>query len=367
MTKRENFLTLLEQKGALLSDGAMGTLLHQQGVTSSTGFDELNLTQSEVIEKVHLAYLAAGSDILQTNTFGANRIKLTGYNLADKIADINTRGVEIARQAIRKSGIPALVAGDIGPLGVRLAPFGRVQLAEARQVYAEQITILAKAGVDLLIIETMTDLYEVVEAVSAACEVAPDLPVIASMTYTRDNRTLLGDTPAKVARRLYEAGADLVGVNCSGGPNQILNILRQMRQAVPQARFRSCPTPAGRSRWKGVSCTPPRRNISVITPWPSGRTAPAWWAVAAAPPRSTSPPCPEPCRRLARLNGTWSQLPRVRQRSQPRAGKPSHPQSWHANWRMAASSSPLRWTRRAGFPCTNCWQVPACSKKPAPT
>ncbi len=241
MTKRENFLTLLEQKGALLSDGAMGTLLHQQGVTSSTGFDELNLTQSEVIEKVHLAYLAAGSDILQTNTFGANRIKLTGYNLADKIADINTRGVEIARQAIRKSGIPALVAGDIGPLGVRLAPFGRVQLAEARQVYAEQITILAKAGVDLLIIETMTDLYEVVEAVSAACEVAPDLPVIASMTYTRDNRTLLGDTPAKVARRLYEAGADLVGVNCSGGPNQILNILRQMRQAVPQARFSVMP------------------------------------------------------------------------------------------------------------------------------
>ena len=241
MTKREDFLNLLDQKGALLSDGAMGTLLHQQGVSSSTGFDELNLTHPEVIEKVHLAYLAAGSDILQTNTFGANRIKLAGYNLADKIAAINTRGVELARSAIQESGRTALVAGDIGPLGVRLAPFGRVQLTEAREVFAEQVSLLVKAGVDLLIFETMTDLYEVVEAVSAAREVAPDLPVIASMTYTRDNRTLLGDTPAKVARRLYEAGADLVGVNCSGGPNQILNILRQMRQAVPQARFSVMP------------------------------------------------------------------------------------------------------------------------------
>ena len=124
---------------------------------------------------------------------------------------------------------------------MRLAPFGRVQLQEAREAFAEQISALAAAGADLIIIETMTDLYETVEAIAASHEAAPDLPVIASMTYTRDNRTLLGDPPGKVARRLNEAGADVIGVNCSGGPNQILNILKQMREVLPQALYSVMP------------------------------------------------------------------------------------------------------------------------------
>jgi homocysteine S-methyltransferase len=161
--------------------------------------------------------------------------------LEDQLTEINKAGVEIARQAIRSSGRSAFVAGDIGPLGVRLAPFGRVQLPEARDAFARQIAALVEAGADLLIMETITDLYEIIEAIHATRQVAGGIPVIASMTYTRDNRTLLGDPPAKVARRLYDAGADAIGVNCSGGPNQILNILRMMRQVVPDALYSVMP------------------------------------------------------------------------------------------------------------------------------
>jgi homocysteine S-methyltransferase len=124
---------------------------------------------------------------------------------------------------------------------VRLAPFGRVQPEQARQVFAEQIAALIEAGVDLLIIETMTDLYEVREAIAAARQINPDIPVVASMTFTRDDRTLLGDDPIKVARGIHQAGADVIGINCSGGPNQILRILKQMHLALPQARFSVMP------------------------------------------------------------------------------------------------------------------------------
>ncbi|MDH5507036.1 MAG: bifunctional homocysteine S-methyltransferase/methylenetetrahydrofolate reductase, partial [Anaerolineae bacterium] len=133
-----------------------------------------------------------------------------------------------------------LVAGDVGPLGVRLAPFGRVQLEQARQAFAEQISALADGGADLIVIETMTDLYEVREAVLAAREVC-DLPVTASMTFTRDDRTLLGDGPIKVAQTIWEAGADVIGINCSGGPAQLLRILKQMKEAVPEGRFSVMP------------------------------------------------------------------------------------------------------------------------------
>jgi homocysteine S-methyltransferase len=133
-----------------------------------------------------------------------------------------------------------LVAGDVGPLGIRLAPFGRVQPDEARQVFAEQIEALCQAGADLLILETISDLYEMREAIAAAKQVC-DLPVVASMTFTRDDRTLLGDSPAKVAESLHLSGADVIGVNCSGGPSQILRILRQMHNAVPGARLSAMP------------------------------------------------------------------------------------------------------------------------------
>jgi methionine synthase I (cobalamin-dependent)/5,10-methylenetetrahydrofolate reductase len=229
------FLELLSTQRPLLSDGAMGTVLHARGVTFDACFDQLNLTDPALVGEVHHEYIDAGSNIIQTNTFGANRFKLSRHGLGTQVAEVNQAGVEIARRTILTSGKPVLVAGDVGPLGVRLAPFGRVQPEQARQAFAEQITALVQAGVDLLIIETISDLFEINEAVLAARQVNPAVPVVASITFTRDDRTLLGDSPAKVARFLAESGADVIGVNCSGGPNQILRILKQMRAEVPAA------------------------------------------------------------------------------------------------------------------------------------
>ncbi|GAB4494812.1 MAG: bifunctional homocysteine S-methyltransferase/methylenetetrahydrofolate reductase [Anaerolineales bacterium] len=229
------FLSLLQSPTPLLADGAMGTFLHTHGVEHTHCFDELNLTDPAKVADVHRQYIEAGAQIILTNTFGANRYKLHKHGLDDKTAEINRAGVEIARRAVEESGKPVLVAGDVGPLGVRIAPYGRVQPLEAREAFAEQIQALA--GVDLIVIETMTDLYETVEAIAAAKETLPETPVVATMTFTRDDRTLLGDDPAKVAVALHEAGANVVGVNCSGGPTQLIRILREMRRAAPEARF----------------------------------------------------------------------------------------------------------------------------------
>ena len=235
------FLQAIAQSSLpLLSDGAMGTLLNGRGVSFERCFDDLNRSQPAVVAQIHREYIEAGSQVIQTNTFGANRYKLAAYGLEAKVAEINRAGVELARRVVMASYRNVFVAGDIGPLGVRLAPFGRVQPEQARQAFSEQIRALAEAGVDLLIIETFSDLYEVREAVAAARQ-ACDLPVVASLTFTRDDRTLLGDSPQKVARLLTDTGADLLGVNCSGGPAQVYRLLRQMRQEVPEARFSVMP------------------------------------------------------------------------------------------------------------------------------
>ena len=225
----------------LISDGAMGTLLNQRGISFEQSFDSLNLSNPALVAQIHREYIDAGATMIQTNTFSANRYKLAQHGQEHLIWDINTSAVELARRVVLASFKDVLIAGDVGPLGVRLAPFGRVQPEQARQAFAEQIEALSEAGVDLLIIETMTDLFEVDEAIRAAREIDPSLGIIASMTFTRDDRTLLGDSPAKVARHLAESGADVIGVNCSGGPSQILHILREMHLAVPSARLSAMP------------------------------------------------------------------------------------------------------------------------------
>jgi methionine synthase I (cobalamin-dependent)/5,10-methylenetetrahydrofolate reductase len=241
-TGQSKFLSFLESNPRpVLSDGAMGTILHERGVAFDACFDELNLSNPGLVGDIHREYIEAGSQIIQTNTFGANRFKLAKVGLDDHVYEINRKGVELARRVMMASFKDVFIAGDVGPLGIRLAPFGRVQPEQAREAFVEQISALAAADIDLLIIETMTDLYEVKEAIQAARQVSPATPILASMTFTRDDRTLLGDEPAKVARILHQAGADIIGVNCSGGPNQILRILRNMRQAVPQARFSVMP------------------------------------------------------------------------------------------------------------------------------
>ncbi|HET7144939.1 MAG TPA: bifunctional homocysteine S-methyltransferase/methylenetetrahydrofolate reductase [Anaerolineales bacterium] len=230
-----NLLETLSQK-TLLADGAMGTMLHARGVGFDKCFDELNLSNPAAVADIHREYIEAGAQLIITNTFGANRFKLGKHGLSDSLAEINRAGVELARRAVAASFKDVFVAGDIGPLGVRIAPYGRVKLEEARAAFTEQVKALADAGADLIVIETMSDLYEIQEAIKAAKQTC-SLPVIASVTFTRDDRTLLGDDPGKVARTLDQAGADVIGVNCSGGPSQLLRILKQMKQAVPAGKF----------------------------------------------------------------------------------------------------------------------------------
>ena len=230
-----NLLEILNQK-TLLADGAMGTMLHARGVGFDKCFDELNLTNPAAVAEVHREYIEAGAELISTNTFGANRYKLSKHGLQEDVAEINRAGVELAKRVVAASFKEVLIAGDVGPLGVRIAPYGRVKLEEAREAFAEQDKALAEAGANVIIIETMSDLYEIQEAIKAAKENS-SLPIIASVTFTRDDRTLLGDDPAKVAHRLATAGADVIGVNCSGGPSQLLRILKQMRQAEPNAKF----------------------------------------------------------------------------------------------------------------------------------
>ncbi|MQC26606.1 MAG: bifunctional homocysteine S-methyltransferase/methylenetetrahydrofolate reductase [Chloroflexi bacterium] len=241
MTASSPFLTrLADNTGPILADGAMGTVLHDRGVEFTNCFDELNLTNPELVADIHAEYIQAGAQLIMSNTFGANRFRLAEHGLEEQVTEINQVGVQLARAAADNAPEEVLVAGDVGPLGVRLAPFGRVQLEEARAAFKEQIAGLVAGKPDLILIETMTDLYEVREAVLAAKEIS-DLPVLASMTFTRDDRTLLGDSPAQVAQRIHAAGADVIGINCSGGPSQLLRILSRMRTAVPGALYSVMP------------------------------------------------------------------------------------------------------------------------------
>ncbi|MCB2209654.1 bifunctional homocysteine S-methyltransferase/methylenetetrahydrofolate reductase [bacterium] len=243
MKKEERpFIQRLNQSSRpVITDGAMGTLLHGRGVEIDACFDELNLLNPATVAEIHREYIDAGAEVIKTNTFGANRIKLERHGLDDRVSEVNTAAVQLARRVVDASFKEVLIAGDVGPLGLPLAPFGHIQPEEAFEIYKEQVLALIEAGVDLILIETMVDLYAVREAVRAVHAVDESMPVIASMTFTRDRRTLLGDTPRKVAEQMAGYGVDVIGVNCSGGPVQLLRILQRMKQAVPDGRFSIMP------------------------------------------------------------------------------------------------------------------------------
>jgi methionine synthase I (cobalamin-dependent)/5,10-methylenetetrahydrofolate reductase len=250
MTRSDLFRGWLSSADPILADGAMGTMLHSKGAEIYTCFDELNLLHPEWISQIHRDYVTAGAQILETNTFGANRFKLAHHGLVDRLVDINAHAVKLAREAAETSPRDVLIAGSVGPLGVRIAPLGRIKREKANQVYREQISALLQAGVDLIIIETQNDLHEILEAVQAAKSLS-DIPVIATMTFTRDDRTLLGDTPAHVAELLSKSGADVIGANCSEGPAQMLRLLKKMKAAAPQASFSVMPNAGWPERMAG--------------------------------------------------------------------------------------------------------------------
>ena len=231
------------KQGTILLDGAMGTMLHaEHNLPIDTCFDLLNLTDPEAVASVHRQYLDNGAEILETNTFSANIFKLAECDMQAECVAINREGVRIAQGVIAAAGRDDVyVAGSVGPLGVRLAPFGRTTSEEAARAFSIQLEALIGARVDLLLFETFSDLEELKIAITTARAIAPALPIVAQMTFTRDNRTLLGDTPAQVAKALHQSGADIIGVNCSSGPAQLLRILQLMRRAVPDALFSVVP------------------------------------------------------------------------------------------------------------------------------
>src|ERR1700677_1476063 len=220
----------------VLADGAMGTVLYARGIFISRCYDELNLSDPGLILSIHEEYLQSGAEILETNTFGANRFRLARHGLAGKVAEINTAGVRLARQAVEhlrdKQAGEAWVAGSVGPLGVRLEPLGKTGLDEARAAFAEQISALAGAGVDMLIIETMPALNEAQQALIAAREMAPNLPVLVMVTVDDESNCLDGSSPQQAAARLTEWGAQAIGVNCSTGPATVLTAIESMRKAT---------------------------------------------------------------------------------------------------------------------------------------
>jgi len=216
---------LLDPERTVVFDGAMGTMLYAKGVYINQCYDELNVRAPDLVREVHEAYVKVGAQVLETNSFGANRVKLAQHGLESQVGEFNRRAAEIARAAAADR---ALVAGAIGPLGIRIEPFGPTSREEARAHFREQMTALREGGADCFIVETISDIAEMEQAILAAREVDPAVPVIAQMTIGPDGVTAYGATPEDIARTLDAWGADIIGLNCSVGPQTILEAIEKM-------------------------------------------------------------------------------------------------------------------------------------------
>lgn len=247
MAKRHPFIERLE-KGPLLADGAMGTELYARGLRYNACLDAANLDSPDLVQAVHLDYLRAGAGLIETNSFGANRVKLDSFGLADRVREINRSAGRLARYARDTAGSTAFIAGAVGPLGRPLVPLGDLSPEQARTVYREQMEALLEGGVDLFILETFSDLDKLCLAVEVAKELS-DAPLIAQMTFDEDGRTARGQTPLKMVGALLDLGVEVMGINCSVGPQKVLEIACQMLgagaslvSAMPNAGL---PTQAG--------------------------------------------------------------------------------------------------------------------------
>lgn len=212
----------------VLFDGAMGTELYNRGIFINSCYDELNLSRPKLIKELHQAYAEAGADVIETNTFGANRLKLQKHGLEDKLYEINFHGVKLAREAV---GEDIYVAGSIGPVNERLEPWGPLSEEEARDIFLEQTTALIDGGVDLIILETFSDLHLIQQAINVIRDNF-DIPIIAQMTIGNDGNSLFGTPPELFASRLEQWKADIIGINCSVGPKPMLDALEKMVGAV---------------------------------------------------------------------------------------------------------------------------------------
>ncbi len=220
-----DFRELLDSDGIYVFDGAVGTRLYDKGVYINRSYDELNITAPDLVREVHEEYVNAGANIIETNSFGATRHKLQPYGLENKLLDINVAAARIAREA---AGDNALVAGAIGPLGLRIEPYGPTSFDEAKDMFKEQAEALLEGGVDLFVLETFSDLELIEQAIRAVREVT-DLPIVAQMTIQMDIKTTFGTSPEVFTKKLDELGVDVIGLNCGMGPTHVLHALEIMR------------------------------------------------------------------------------------------------------------------------------------------
>jgi methionine synthase I (cobalamin-dependent)/5,10-methylenetetrahydrofolate reductase len=250
-----DFLSRIKQS-PVLCDGAMGTFLYERGIFINRSYDELNLSQPDLIRGIHHDYLQSGAEIIETNTFGANSFRLGRHSLADKVKDINRAGARLAREAAKSFDV--FVAGSVGPLGTRIEPLGKTSFQEARDAFREQIEGLVEGGVDLLILETFGYLEEIHQAILAARDVKASIPIVAQVTIDEDGNCLDGSDPETFAPRLQEWGADVIGCNCSVGPVAMLDAIERVR-AVTSAPLAAQPN-------AGIPRSVDGRNIYLCSP-----------------------------------------------------------------------------------------------------
>jgi homocysteine S-methyltransferase len=226
------------ERGTVVFDGAMGTMLYGRGVFVNRCFDELNLSSPNLVRQVHAEYLEAGADVIETNTFGAHRFKLGPHGLEAQVRKINREGARIAREAAGEKG---LVAGAIGPIGKPLEPLGSISPQDAESAYREQVEGLVEGGVDALVIETMPSLDQAKAALAAVRSLGSELPVAVSLTFNEEGTTLYGDSPEDAVRELEVLGVALVGANCSQGPQAMLETLQRMASVARAAKLSAMP------------------------------------------------------------------------------------------------------------------------------
>lgn len=222
---------LIGERTPVLVDGGMGTLLQDSGLEGGAAGELWNVERPDVIRACHQAYAAAGARLLTTNTFGGSRPRLQMHGLEDRVHELNRAAAAVAREVADEHGI--LVAGDLGPTGELLAPLGTMSPEEAQALFEEQLVGLRDGGIDVVLIETMSDLGEVLTAVAAARSVVPDLPVVATLSFDTNLRTMMGVRPADAVTELAAAGVDAVGANCGRGPEEMAAIAAQMAEARP--------------------------------------------------------------------------------------------------------------------------------------
>lgn len=241
----DRLLDLLQRKGLLLGDGAMGTMLQRAGLTDGGSPELWNVDHADAVRAIYQGYADAGSDIITTNTFGGTRYRLKLHHLQGRVFELNQAGAALAREV---AGDERLVAGSMGPTGELMEPLGPLTIAEAAAAFAEQVAGLAAGGVDFLLVETMSSLDEVQAAVEGARQ-ASALPVVVTMTFDTNYRTMMGVTPAQAVQTLHSWGVTVIGANCGNGPAEIERIMWEMAQARPEGAVLMAQSNAGLPRW----------------------------------------------------------------------------------------------------------------------